>query len=180
MTATPPLDPDLDRWLAHFRGPLVGLIASWGAGWALAEELAMDTFAEAWLGRSRFRGATADLDALGPWLRGIAWNLLAAARRRAARQPLPLPDELAAATAVPGTDDPAAERRDLLRAAFALLRPDLQEILRMHYLEATPARTLAALLGITPKAAESRLYQARRALRALADRLVRATAEAGR
>ncbi len=46
---TAPLDPTLERWIALFRGPLTGLLASWGTDWRQAEELAMDTFAEAWL-----------------------------------------------------------------------------------------------------------------------------------
>ena len=42
------------------------------------------------------------------------------------------------------------------------------EGLRMHYLEASSSREVAALLGVTPKAVEGRLYQARKALRTLA------------
>jgi RNA polymerase sigma-70 factor (ECF subfamily) len=163
--AVPPLDADLDRWIAAFRGPLVGLIASWGASWRQAEELGMDTFAEAWLARDRFRAPRATLETVGPWLRGIAFRLLQAARRRERRQPTALAHEPPAAA--PDTGD---ERRDALRAAFAELRPELQQVLRMHYLEHATAREVAALLGITPKAVESRLYQARRALRALAER----------
>lgn len=160
----PPLDPDLDRWIAAFRGPLIGLIASWGADWALAEELAMDTFAEAWLSRDRLRPGRGTIETVGPWLRGIAFHLLQAARRRDRRRPAPLAAlEPAAPVAV---DD---GRRDVLRAAFLRLPPELQQILRMHYLETTTARELAALLGISTKAVEGRLARARRQLRQLAE-----------
>ncbi len=170
-TAAPsPLDPELERWIAAFRGPLVGLLASWGADWAVAEELAMDTFAEAWLARDRFRPAGTAIEAIGPWLRGIAFHLLQAERRRAQRRPQSLADREPVA---PSADAGTAERCELLRTAFAQIQPEQQQILRMHYLETTTARAIAALLGTTQKAIERRLAAARQALRAVAARLDR-------
>lgn len=168
VTAGSPLDPELARWIDVFRGPLIGLCASWGADWARAEELAMDTFAEAWMSRERFRPGAASVDSLGPWLRGIAFHLWMAARRRDRRWPAPLP------VAEPAAPAPIAdERQDLLRRAFAELEPELQQILHMHYLETTTARSMAALLGVTKKAVERRLERARAALREVATRLER-------
>lgn len=173
--ATPsPLDPQLEQWLSHFRGPLIGMLASWGSDWRSAEELAMDTFAEAWLGRDRMRAAPDDLDAVGGWLRGIAQNLWRAKRRKL-RRVTSLEDHaegIADAAAATGEDD---ERHEALRRGFAELRVEHQEVLRMHYLEETTAREVAALLGETQKAVEMRLYQARRALRHLADKQLRTT-----
>ncbi|MCA8952236.1 MAG: sigma-70 family RNA polymerase sigma factor [Planctomycetes bacterium] len=167
------LDPLLERWIALFRGPLTGLLASGGASWHEAEELAMDTFAEAWLGRDRLRGDAQDSAVVGPWLRGIARNLEHSRRRRAAVHRFePLPPELAAPSAE--TD----ERLEALRIAFGELRPEHQTVLRMFYLDAASTKEVAALLDVTPKAIESRLFQARRALRVAADR-VRATAAGG-
>ena len=60
--------------------------------------------------------------------------------------------------------------------AFARLSLAHQTVLRVYYLEETGAREVAALLGITPKAVEDRLYQARRALR---ERLGSATRSEG-
>lgn len=154
--------------MQRFRGPLIGHLASRGASWREAEELAMDTFAEAWLGRARMRGAVDDPAAVAAWLRGIAYNLLLAHRRSLARRDAPLP---AAEPAAPSLERDA--RHETLRAAFTQLRPEFQEVLRMHYLEATTAREVAAMLGETVKAVEGRLYQARRALRALVDAAVR-------
>jgi RNA polymerase sigma-70 factor (ECF subfamily) len=171
MTA-PDLEPDLDRWIRLFRGPLVGFLASRCRSWADAEELAMDSFAEAWLGRARIRARVDDLVAVGAYLRGIALNLALARQRQVQRGPRPLGDDVPATPIVPNDD-----RMDSLRSAFPELRPELQEVLRMHYLEATSAREVAALLGTTEKAIENRLYQARRALRALAERHLR-TAQA--
>lgn len=167
------LDPKLEQWLAHFRGPLIGLLASWGSDWQNAEELAMDTFAEAWLGRERMRANVDDLDAVGGWLRGIAQNLWRGHRRKLRRvTPLDERDEQLAAATAEDTDE-QTERREALRRAFPELRVEHQEVLRMHYLEQTTAREVAALLGETQKAVEMRLYQARRALRYLADKHLR-------
>ena len=166
MTSALPLEPELDRWIANFRGPLVGLLASWGADWQSAEELAMDSFAEAWLGRDRMRRGTDELAAVGAYLRGIAQNLWRA-RRRGRERSQQLPAELQARE--PAND----ERRELLRRAFALLHPEQQEVLRMHYLEQTTAREVAALLGTTQRTVEMRLYRARRALKQHADRELR-------
>jgi RNA polymerase sigma-70 factor, ECF subfamily len=169
------LDPILEQWLALFRAPLVGLIASWGADWATAEELAQDTFAEAWLARERLRGDPADHRTVGPWLRGIAHHLHLARRRQDQRRRLqPLPDELP--SPMPEPD----ERLDVLRAAFAQLRDEHQTILRMFYLDETTTREVAALLDRTPKAIESQLFAARRALRAHTLRLQSAEQGASR
>ena len=82
----------LERWIDAFRGPLIGLLASWGSDWRAAEELAQDVFAEAWMSRERFDGDTDDLETAGAWLRGIAARLHYSERRRSARRPQPLDD----------------------------------------------------------------------------------------
>ena len=169
---SPSLDPQLEHWIAHFRGPLVGLLASWGADWHSAEELAMDAFAESWLSKKRLRADHNDLEAVGSWLRGIAQNLLRGYRRKLTAVTA-LHDHEAAQIPEP-THEPD-ERQDALRRAFAELRVDHQEVLRMHYLEETTARNVAALLGITQKTVEMRLYQARRALRHFVDKQLRTT-----
>lgn len=163
-------DPTLELWIERFRGPLVGLLASWGADWGEAEELAMDAFAEAWLGRSRFRGYPRDSRAVGAWLRGIASNLYRSRVRSCRSRPVhPLaPADLEVAD--PRTGGPSDERLEALRAAFPLLSNSHQTVLRMFYLESASTRDVAALLGITEKAVESRLRHARRALQELAVR----------
>lgn len=162
------LDPTLEQWIARFRGPLTGLLASWGADWQQAEELSMDAFAEAWLGRDRLRGDATDSLVVGPWLRGIALHLWRSQRRKVRRlrqEALPADDALATPV---DTED---ARLEALREGFAQLRPELQTVLRMFYLDAANTREVAALLDLTEKAVENRLYQARRALRAQAERI---------
>jgi len=173
----PPTDDDLERWITAFRGPLIGLVASWGSDWRTAEEVAADAFAEAWVGRARFDAEPADLDAAGSWLRGIAFRLHEARRRRASvRRAAPIEDARDLAAPV----EPEDERRALLVEAFAQLSTSHQTVLRMHYLEESSARDVAALLRITPKAVEDRLYQARRALRGCVDRIVAKSAAGAR
>lgn len=111
------------------------------------------------MGRARFAGDPSDLDAVGAWLRGIAMNLFRSSRRarralRAVPADLPMEPE-------PEED----ERQELLRRAFTELRQEHQNILRMYYLEETGTEQVAALLGLSRKATENRLYQARKALR---------------
>lgn len=160
-SGTQDLEQAFEAWIEAFRGPLVGLLASWGSDWGAAEELAQDTFAEAWLSRARFAADPGDLGAAGAWLRGIAFRLHQSALRKRQRQPtLPLPEEQPAPTRA------VDERKERLAAAFTELSASHQTILRMHYLERTSTLEVAALLGLTPKAVERRLYQARRALRA--------------
>ena len=155
------LASELERWIAWFRGPLVGLLASWGHDWRQAEEVAQDTFAEAWVGRARFRGDPSEVEVVGAWLRGIAFHLhRAQMRRRELRKTEPLDEQALTAPIAEGD-----EQRMELKAAFAELSAAHQTVLRMHYLEETSAREVAALLGLTTKAVEDRLYQARRALR---------------
>ena len=42
---------DLTAFVNAYRGPLIGLLASWGAPWGDAIEIAQDSFSEAWLNR---------------------------------------------------------------------------------------------------------------------------------
>ncbi|QDV05635.1 RNA polymerase sigma factor [Planctomycetes bacterium Poly30] len=164
MSKNPPqmvTEADFERWIDAFRGPLVGLLASWGSDWAAAEELAVDAFAEAWVGRERFRGDPQDLGAAGAWLKGIAFRLRGAQQRRLRRLPT-----LSAERPEPAApEEEPDERREHLALGFARLKPEHQTVLRMYYLEETSAAEVAALLGLTPKAVEARLYQARKALR---------------
>jgi len=133
---------DLERWIASFRGPLVGLLASWGLDWRAAEEIAQDAFAEAWVGRARFTAEPGDLDAVGAWLRGIAFNLWRAdQRQRDRRGAKPIDAPAAAQLAAPSSEpfDEHGERRAVLVEAFADLSETFQTVLRMHYLEESSA-----------------------------------------
>jgi RNA polymerase sigma factor (sigma-70 family) len=164
-----PLDPELGALIARWRGALVGMLRAWGS--VEAVDLAQDVFAEAWLGRERFDGDWTDDARVGPWLRGIARNLNAAAARERGRRPA-LVEVAIDRLADPKTEHDSADDRGAgVRAAIARLPEKLGMPIWMHYLERTPVRRVAALLGVPEKTVEGRLYRARRELaRMLGDR----------
>ena len=65
---------ELTDAIHRFRGPLIGLIISWGAPHTDAAEIAQDSFADAWLNRDNCRGDLSDPKIFGAWLRGVAKN----------------------------------------------------------------------------------------------------------
>lgn len=158
---------ELTEALDRFRGPLVGLIASWGAGAADASDLAQESFAEAYLGRDAYRGDWEDPRVFGAWLRGIAKNRFRNWRRakgRRARYEIAVPSEDLDrhGEATPPVVD---ERLLELRRAIDALPDKHRQVVLMHYLEETSVRDVATLLGVSEKAVEGRLYQARKKLK---------------
>lgn len=161
---------DLTAFINAYRGPLIGLIASWGAPWGDAAEIAQDSFSEAWLNREACRSNWNDPEMFGRWLRGVALNQYrnwARSRRRRARtvtlEPAILEQSVSAVDPEP---DP---QLDALRQAIARLPSKQREVVLMHYLEETSVKEVAALLSVSAKTVEGRLYQARRHLRRLLD-----------
>jgi RNA polymerase sigma-70 factor (ECF subfamily) len=132
-----------------------------------AHDLTAETFAQAWLVRARFRddcGGTA-----GPWLFGIARNvLLMSVRRRrreaAARERLGLPATVA----------PADEAwLDGLDEALDELPASQREAIRLRVVDDLSYEDVAGALGTTPAAARVRVH---RGLTALRTRLGKETA----
>ncbi|MDF1837212.1 MAG: sigma-70 family RNA polymerase sigma factor, partial [Planctomycetota bacterium] len=154
---------DLDELVEHFRGPLTGLIASWGVPPADAIELCMDTFAEGYLVREKFRGDWGELASTGAWLRGIAYNLFRAYRRRVSA-----PMEALGERDLPGPSDPGegteTSRADQVRWAMDALKGDYRTVLYMRYVENSGLAEIAGLLEVSERAVEGRLYRARKAL----------------
>jgi RNA polymerase sigma factor (sigma-70 family) len=119
-----------------------------------AHELTAETFAQAWLARARFRdecGGNA-----GPWLYGIARNvLLVSVRRRTlearARERLGI-------QVAPTTVSPQEEWLDDTV-------DDLPEAVRLRVVEELSYDEVAATLGTTPGAARVRVHRGLAALR---------------
>jgi RNA polymerase sigma factor (sigma-70 family) len=160
---------ELTTLIDAYRGPLIGLIASWGAPWNEAIEIAQDSFAEAWLKRDSCRGDWQQTDVFGRWLRGVAKNQFRnwsrSRRRRTARL-----DDLSCSTLeqAPAEETAAAtEQIEALREAIERLPLPQRQVVFMHYLEETSVREIAVLLGVSLKTIEGRLYQARMSLRRL-------------
>ena len=160
---------DLTIAIQRFRGPLVGLIASWGTPHVDAAEIAQDCFVEAYLSQNNCRGDIDDTIVYGRWLRGIARNKFRnwyRARDRRLRHVIAMDptvlDQLSAEYE-PDFDPKIAN----LRHAIDRLPAKLRQAILMHYLEETSVNDVAALLSVTPKTIEGRLYQARKRLKVM-------------
>jgi RNA polymerase sigma-70 factor (ECF subfamily) len=162
---------DLTTFINAYRGPLIGLIASWGAPWADAAEIAQDSFAEAWLKRDRCRGDWTNPEVFGRWLRGVAHNKFrnwSRSRRRLFFRTATIDEGDRQRPAV--TSDPKLEEQlEALRRAIDRLPARQKQVVLMHYLEETSVKEVAMLLSVSPKTVEGRLYQARRALHRMLD-----------
>lgn len=158
---------DLTDIIDRFRGPLIGLIASWGATYHDASEIAQDSFAEAYLNRESCRGNWQDPEVFGAWLRGIARNRFRnqlRSRKRREKRVISVSTLILDATPNP-LPVPVDARMERLRDAIDDLPAKLQQVVMMHYLEVTSVKDIAVLLSVPPKTIEGRLYQARRALK---------------
>jgi RNA polymerase sigma factor (sigma-70 family) len=125
-----------------------------------AHELTAETFAQAWLVRARFRDQCGG--SAGPWLFGIARNvLLASVRRRrleaGARERLGM---LAAPAIAP--DESWLEGLD---EALGELPESQREAIRLRVIDDLGYADVAASLGTTPTAARVRVHRGLSALR---------------
>lgn len=158
---------ELTELLDRFRGPLIGLIGSWGATPADAAEIAQDSFADAYLNRHACRGDWTQPEVFGRWLRGIARNnyrnALRSQRRREKRVTSVDTSVLESASASPTSTE--QERLQQLRLAIDSLPAKLRQAVMMHYIETTTVKDVAAMLSVSPKTIEARLYRARGELR---------------
>ncbi len=158
---------DLSDLIDRFRGPLIGLIASWGANYNEAAEIAQDSFADAYLNRESCRGDWEDPEVFGAWLRGVARNTFRNAfrsRKRREKRVISISAAVLDSTPHP-LSTPVDERLERLRGAIDELPTKLKQAVMMHYLEVTSVKDIAALLSVSPKAIEGRLYHARRELK---------------
>ncbi len=161
---------DLAEFIETYRGPLIGLIASWGAPWDHAAEIAEESFCEAWLNREACRGGWNHPDMFGRWLRGVALNRYRVwARDRSRRRVRFVSDSSEILDRTTAPIAPSTENLDALRGAIERLPDKLRQVVLMHYLEETSVKQVADLLSVTVKTIEGRLYQARRELRRLLD-----------
>jgi RNA polymerase sigma-70 factor (ECF subfamily) len=134
-----------------------------------AHDLTAETFAQAWLARRRFRDEAGG--SAGPWLFGIARNVLAASVRRGrleqdacarlgVRERLDREPAAAAPDAgwLDGLDDALAE-------ALGELPGGQRDALRLRVEDELPYEQVAAELGTTPQAARVRVHRGLAALR---------------
>jgi RNA polymerase sigma factor (sigma-70 family) len=148
-------------------GPIYGYIVR-RVGHGLADELTAETFAVAFAARSRF---VAVQESGGPWLYGIATNLIGSTRR-AERRRLAAYERAASFTLL---HDDELERADarldawrvagaLVHALLALQPGDRDALLLFSWLDLT-YEEVGIALAIPPGTVASRINRARRLLR---------------
>ena len=143
-----------------------------------AADLAQETFVRVWQQRQRFRP---DAE-FRPWLFAIAVNLARNRLRWWRRRPEVALEEWSqqhlspgATTASPisgATNLERVERANAVREAIAALPLDLREALVLFEYEEMSQLEIAAAVGATPKAVETRIHRAREKLRASLKRWV--------
>jgi RNA polymerase sigma-70 factor (ECF subfamily) len=129
-----------------------------------AQDLTAETFAQAWLARGRFRDRAGG--SAGPWLFGIARNVLRAsvrARRieEAARVRIGLASRIDQGPPAAPPDESWLEDDDVLDGLPAGQR----EAIRMHVVDEVPYDVAAIALDVTPEALRARVSRGLRALR---------------
>jgi RNA polymerase sigma-70 factor (ECF subfamily) len=171
-------DLALNELMARWQQPLANYLARFCGNEATALDLAQETFVRVYEARARYdaRGKFAT------WLYTIAGNLARNAHRWQQRHPtvsLDAPTDEHGGTLATHLPDPKsapdasaeqAERASAVRAAISELPEDQRAIVLMSEYEDRPHGDIAAVLGCTAKAVETRLYRARQTLR---ERLVR-------
>jgi RNA polymerase sigma factor (sigma-70 family) len=130
-----------------------------------AHDLTAETFAQAWLGRARFEDVAGG--SAGPWLFGIARNVLSASVRRGQLE-RSASDKLGVLGRLdrePAAVQPEETWLDGLDEALAELPETQLDALRLRFVDDLPYDELADALGTTPQAARVRVHRGLRALR---------------
>lgn len=159
--------------MGRYRDPVYRLVRAHVGDADEARDVTQEAFLSAWRAIDRYDPARP----MRAWLAGIAINKCRDwGRRRTVRrwlaQALPI-DALAdglAGDAV-GADDVAGDRAELARVAAAIARlpAALKEPLILRTIEGLGQAEVAAVLGISAKAVETRVYRARAKLVAMLD-----------
>ena len=165
----------MERW----ETPVKALISRLVLNASEAEELAQETFVRVWQQRDKFRTGAE----VRPWIFSIAVNLARNRLRWWRRRPEVALEEWSeiqrsasavqnSAFGVPGSGNPegalALERQEqagAVRDAIAALPLELREAIVLFEFEEMSHAEIAAAVGATTKAVETRIYRAREKLR---------------
>ncbi len=154
----------MERWEL----PVKSVIARLVLNASEAEELAQETFVRVWQQREKFRAGAA----VRPWLLAIAVNLARNRLRWWRRRPVVSLDAWSETHETPdprqATAPATAEKTELgaaVRAAIAALPADLREAIVLSEYEHLSHAEIAAVVGATTKAVETRIYRAKEKLR---------------
>lgn len=144
----------------------------------VAEDLAQDTFVEAYRSLARFDGRSR----FSTWLCGIALNITRnylnrSPERKHSFAPVTVMDTMASPASSPLEDTLRAERLASLERLLDALPADLREPLLMVTLDELSYEEAGQLLGIPAGTVKSRVFRARRELRTAAGSDVTDTSE---
>lgn len=160
------------EFLARYKAPVFRLIRGNVGDPDEALDLTQEAFVAGFAALDRYDGERP----FRIWIARIAVNKCRDwARRRAVRsffsRALPLDSAHHVASDVPAPDVETADRAELarVRSAMAQLPQHLREILVLRGVEELSQAETAALLQVSEKTVETRLYRARAKLRALLD-----------
>ena len=160
------------EFLARYKAPVFRLIRGNVADADEAMDLTQETFVAGFAALARYDGERP----FRLWISRIALNKCRDwARRRAVRaffaRALPLESAHDVAIDAPAPDVEAEARAELarVRAAMAALPHNLREVLVLRGVEDLSQSEAAAVLNVSEKTVETRLYRARAKLRALLD-----------
>lgn len=133
-----------------------------------AEELAQETFVRVWQQRGKFRAGAA----VRPWVFSIAINLARNRLRWWRRRPVVSLHEWSEPAGAGSREKGAGaerleaqERAAAVREAIVALPVELREAIVLFEYEQMSHAEIAAAVGATPKAVETRIYRARERLR---------------
>lgn len=167
-------DGALDALMERHREGLFRFIYRYVENEATAADLVQETFVRAYFKIAQYRPQAKFVT----WLYRLALNLCRdharSAAARAAKRTEPLPAEGqsegkfddALRSTTPAQAAESSEEVARLHEAIQTLPHDLKTALILSALEQRPQQECAELLGTTPKAVETRVYRARKLLRA--------------
>jgi RNA polymerase sigma-70 factor (ECF subfamily) len=157
-----------EQIVRRYQRPIVSLIARMTGDWALAEDLAQETFVKAFRSLAAFDTTRR----LSSWLFRIAHNTAIDAMRRT-RAPQGLIDaslgeglDAVDEPATPPEPDPIErhEHGSALEAALAELRPDQRAAIVMRYENGLSFDEIGTVLGVPEVTARSHVHRARKEL----------------
>lgn len=158
--------------LARYKAPVFRLIRAHVGDEGEAMDLVQESFVAGFAALARYDGARS----FRVWISRIALNKCRDwARRRKVRaffaRALPLESAYDVAGDAPAIDVEAGDRAELARVQRAILDlpAKLREVIILRGIEELSQTEAAAMLGISEKAAETRLYRARAKIRAMLD-----------
>lgn len=137
-----------------------------------AQRAEWDVLQEVWLRAFRGIGSLREPRALPVWLYRIAHHVVMRHLRGKYADPAAdaAPDFDAAEVAIDERLHFTPEDAEQVHAALGKLPVAFREVLTLHFLEGMTVQQVAEVLGVPPGTVKSRLYHAKRALRALLER----------